>query len=342
MFLKESDPICLKLKKITEKLRVGGTMIRKGITSKTNKKRDIILIGIYLFTLVFFILTAKSKLFRDNQPENGSEMGAALSEEQIYQEVKAIQEILDMDNWKNYQSRWYGIEIRYPENWSVPKVQAASRGAKWEYKYQFRKKTGEDPGPFIGFDVVIYNLTKIKELADTAEFPALKSEDLGAEEECNSLVGHLIETGDYPAEEIYFPSSDICYDPALFFSFTKDQYIYNIVPVPKEGASMVNDPRVEIVDNFPEFFGAVSSLKITDIVRSRPMRTKPRIGAPKPFAETGGGGYGGMTCAKKNDHPTKSDQSKKKHLDMECCLDPDEYPNPWCNYDPAKYGKYLN
>jgi hypothetical protein len=48
-----------------------------------------------------------------------------------------------------------------------------------------------------------------------------------------------------------------------------------------------------------------------------------------------------MVCAKKNDKPGKSNKGKSKHLDMECCLDPDEYPNPWCYYPPEKYGKYL-
>jgi len=37
-------------------------------------------------------------------------------------------------------------------------------------------------------------------------------------------------------------------------------------------------------------------------------------------------------CAKKNDHPRKSTQGKGIHVDRQCCLDPDEIPNPWCDY----------
>jgi hypothetical protein len=50
---------------------------------------------------------------------------------------------------------------------------------------------------------------------------------------------------------------------------------------------------------------------------------------------------GRRVCNHKNDHPSKSNKGKGKHLDMECCLDPDEYPNPNCYYSPDKYGKYL-
>jgi hypothetical protein len=42
---------------------------------------------------------------------------------------------------------------------------------------------------------------------------------------------------------------------------------------------------------------------------------------------------GKLVCAKKNDKPRKSlNGNKRGHLDMECCLDPDETPNPWCTY----------
>lgn len=331
-----------KIKKVSEKLRTWSTVASKGMTSKKNKKRDVVLIGIYFATLIFFIFVAKINVFQNNQlPKEFVEPEKMLSEEQIYQEVKAVQETVDTTGWKAYKSQWYGIELKYPENWLPPKVQAAPRDVKWEYSYQFRKKTMEENDLYVGFDVVIYNLTKIKELTDTAEFPAIKNEELKAVGGCDSVIGHLIETGDYPAEEIYFPSTDDCYNPALFFSFTKDQYIYNFVPRTKEGIVMTNDPRVEMVDNFPEFFAAVSTWNIIDIVRARPLVEKPRISAPKPIAAVNGSGYGGMTCAKKNDHPGKSNQNKGRHLDMECCLDPDEIPNPWCNYSSAKYQKYL-
>ncbi len=60
---------------------------------------------------------------------------------------------------------------------------------------------------------------------------------------------------------------------------------------------------------------------------------------PASFAVSGGR----RVCEKKNDKPGKSkvNNKGKVHMDMECCLDPDEIPNPHCYYDPGKYGKYM-
>jgi hypothetical protein len=61
---------------------------------------------------------------------------------------------------------------------------------------------------------------------------------------------------------------------------------------------------------------------------------------PASFAKDS---LGRLVCDKKNDKPGKSKENNKGkiHMDMECCLDPDEYPNPHCYYDPGKYGKYF-
>jgi len=91
----------------------------------------------------------------------------------------------------------------------------------------------------------------------------------------------------------------------------------------------------------PEFFIVVSTWRLIDIYRPKPkpVVVKPKITAPMPVSYKKVNGL--RVCAKKNDKPGKSKQGKSKHMDMECCLDPDEYPNPHCYYDPAKYGKYL-
>lgn len=41
---------------------------------------------------------------------------------------------------------------------------------------------------------------------------------------------------------------------------------------------------------------------------------------------------GQWVCANKNDKPGKSDKNKRAHIDRQCCLDPDEVPNPHCTY----------
>jgi hypothetical protein len=41
---------------------------------------------------------------------------------------------------------------------------------------------------------------------------------------------------------------------------------------------------------------------------------------------------GKYTCGKKNDKGHKSNKYNKTHVDQQCCLDPDEIPNPRCAY----------
>ncbi len=64
----------------------------------------------------------------------------------------------------------------------------------------------------------------------------------------------------------------------------------------------------------------------------KPRRPKARIpGGAKPV-------NGKYVCKKKHDYVGKSKKNNKGylHLDLECCLDPDEYPNPWCTYRPGE------
>lgn len=76
--------------------------------------------------------------------------------------------------------------------------------------------------------------------------------------------------------------------------------------------------------------------------KRRSMQGIARTSAPMPATFTVDAA-GRRVCEKKNDKPRKSKENNKGkiHMDMECCLDPDEIPNPNCYYDPGKYRKYL-
>jgi hypothetical protein len=45
---------------------------------------------------------------------------------------------------------------------------------------------------------------------------------------------------------------------------------------------------------------------------------------------------------KHDDKPRKSKQDKGKHLDEDCCPDPDEWPKPGCIYKPSDYAVMLS
>lgn len=327
--------------KLIEKLKSFSSLVFSKMTHRVNLRRDIVIVSVFV-VFVSIILASNAYVFPaivkkgEEFLVNNREKRNMLSEEQIYEEVRLVQEGINSDGWKSHRSQWYGFELKYPENWAKPVSKAGTREAKWEYIYQFRKANIEENNPYLGFDLKVYNLNQNKNFFETEEF-SLLNKDV-PNEDCQNIDGHIIETGDYPAEEIYIQPNDACYSPTLFFSFTKGEYIYSIMPVLKDALSEAADPRIEVVDNFPEFFTVASTLNPIDIVRPR-IVPKPRITAPMPVAFKRVGGR--LVCDKKDDNPGKSNQNKKKHLDRECCLDPDEYPNPHCYYDPKKYGKYL-
>ncbi|NTW15703.1 MAG: hypothetical protein HGA38_05070 [Candidatus Moranbacteria bacterium] len=259
-----------------------------------------------------------------------------LSEEDVVAEVERIVAPVDTGSWKPYRNDYYGFELRYPAGWQTPSGQIAPRGSKWEYRFRFRKPVPAG-GTYVGFDVVVYDVAKAKELSGTDEYPALRNEEAKGTERCATIDRYVVDAGDYPLSEVYVPPGDDCYRPTLFLSLVRDRYIYDVVPITGESAVSGPDPRASINMDLPELYSVGSSFRLIDIVRPKPVPPKPRITAPHPVSYKKVNGR--LVCAKKHDHPSKS--GKGKHLDMECCLDPDEYPNPWCYYPPEKYGKYL-
>jgi hypothetical protein len=255
---------------------------------------------------------------------------------------------IDISSWIPYQNTWFGLSLKYPNNWVDPVIEKPILGVMWDQRIQFRTKETDEKNPFEGFDVEVYSIAKVKQVSNTDEFPRLKNAELASEKDCATIEGHLLETGEYPAEEVYIPANDACYNAALFFTNTRETYIYTIAPKLKDGAGFAGDPADEIKSHIPEFFAAASTWNLLDIQRPKPNlipKSKPvvagktRSSAPMPLSYATENGR--LVCAKKNDHPAKSNKGKGKHLDMECCLDPDEYPNPHCYYPPSKYGKYL-
>ncbi|OGI26705.1 MAG: hypothetical protein A2359_03445 [Candidatus Moranbacteria bacterium RIFOXYB1_FULL_43_19] len=332
------------MNKLKNTLKKWNSIFCSGMTCKSNIGRDIVVLfllilvaAVFLYSTVYTPMQAERKPAVQAGISGGPESvvpqketsAPIMSEDNISKEVENIINTIDSSNWKKTNNQFWGFSVKYPGGWLSPKSQRKPAGSKWEARYQFRKK---DAGgnPFLGFDVAVYDVPKTKELRNTEEYPVPKNDKPDANSQCQNIEGHAIEIDDFPAEEIYIPLGDDCYNAALFFSIVKDRYIYNIVPVLEAGAERGTDPRLAVNDNFPDYYAAASTLVLIDIVRPKPAPPKPKITAPKPVSYKVVGGR--LVCAKKNDKPRKSRQNKGKHLDMECCLDPDEYPNPWCTY----------
>lgn len=227
----------------------------------------------------------------------------------------------DTTDWKVYQNNWYGFELKYPESLQQSVSQKPLPGSKWEYKYQFRKKETDENNPYIGFDIAIYNIKNVKELTGTEEHPLFKFE-MNENETCRFIPQHIKEAPTFFSVEMYVPPTDDCYNQAFFYSIISDKYIYNIVPVLKEGQKPPTDFKKYAAANFPEFFSIASSFDLVAIKQITP--------AP-PVVNRG------TVCPAKVDNPSISSRKNKNHMDEDCCPDFDEWPKPGCAYSAKDY-----
>lgn len=368
---KISEPIRQKLSpKKKEKNRVRKTESKKITrTQKTEKSPKIIWLEGLLFFLIFiasgllFLLVYKFLDFNQAEIDSIETTNYAstiekpepknnlVEEDQkiiIPEEELKIPEI-DTADWKSYSNSWYGFALKYPPNWKPPVAVNPTKVSRnnnangnpapenWEKKYFFARPEGEYFDSITGFDVFIYDIAKVNELRNTNQFPLVKPSFSENPVSCNlDIEGHLVENEEFSAEEIYVPLDDKCLENTFYFFLTGESYILNLVPHFEENYSTSQDIKRKTAESLPDFFGVATTLELIDIKRPAP---KPKITAPMPVSFKIVNGR--MVCDKKNDKPSKSKKTKHKHLDMECCLDPNEYPNPHCYYDPAKYGKYL-
>jgi hypothetical protein len=114
-----------------------------------------------------------------------------------------------------------------------------------------------------------------------------------------------------------------CYEPA-----TRPDIFCEITPYAPRCRSKARTP---VLPDVP----APSQPVLTPV----PVKRSAVYMAPMPIAYVVKDGR--LMCGVAHDEPHKSRKNKKTHMDMECCLDPDEIPNPYCYYSEVEYGKYL-
>lgn len=239
---------------------------------------------------------------------------------------EVVPELIDTTAWDTYQNKWYGFEIAHPDTWknNTQYKTATEKSAVYETIYKFRQDEDGTDEAFEGYDVKIYPVKKVKDIESTNDIH--KKE--GAPEDTGGC--ELSEEMNFGPEGYYFQKvsveeGNLCFEPAYFYSITKGDYIYNIVPAVGESGERFANPEKETTKQFSEYKEAVSAFKFIPIVRPQ-LKPKPRITARKPVSAKVVNGK--LVCAKKNDKPRKSKNGNKPgHLDLECCLDPDEKNN---------------
>ena len=240
--------------------------------------------------------------------------------------------IVDVTGWDTYRNQWYGFEINHPDSWiNMQYRTSTSKNSRFETVYKFRKDSSGENDPYVGFDVVVYSTKKAASVDQTND---IQKKDGAPDDTSNCQFYQDLTMGEENNvfQKVSVSEGNTCYDSTYFFSIKKDNYLFDIVPVAKDGAEMPANLEQDVNKNFPEYKKVVSSLKFIPIERPVVVNaalSKPKTTARRPLAAAVVAGR--LVCPFKNDHPSKS-KTKGHHMDEDCCMDPDEDRNPWCSY----------
>ena len=284
-------------------------------------------------------------------------------------------------DWKIYRNQKYGFEIGYPENWPAPKeslpqnineeyelkisfknnpikisnVSARKLLASKSKNYQDEKKIGnfdlgvkyseisdpsnsvkisrnsrKDISPEIekdkGFDVFIYSLTKLPTSSKNS-IPVNKKYSLETTYNFNNPNASIANPSQCYSERISLAKDSFYFKKAYFYNVSHEKYAFNIVPY----YNGKNDNKIQSDDIFPEFYQSLFSFGFR---QELPPILEPRF-KRKTFVTRGT-----IKCV----HGGKPQMSKTKgrHMDEDCCPDPDEWPKPGCAYSAKDYAIMLS
>lgn len=235
-------------------------------------------------------------------------------------------------DWKVYENKKYNFFLKYPQDWQTPRESPAEQGVNYLAKISFDGKgiSGANNGK--GFDVFIYNAAKFPNLTETDN---LKKKTENISKECSRFDDITLGEKGYPAKEVNISPDNPCWEETFFYSLTKNGYTYNFVPRFSDDYDIENyDEKISLIRVFPEFYDITSTLNFSEkeTIAQIPKKVAQKVIAPPKVRYTSGAG-----CAHKKDKPRKS-KTKGKHMDEDCCPDPDEWPNPRCAYSGGGLG----
>ncbi|MDI6778252.1 MAG: hypothetical protein QMD77_03600 [Patescibacteria group bacterium] len=236
-------------------------------------------------------------------------------------------------DWKTYSSQRFHIFLKYPDSWQPPRESFSGKEDNFLLKISFDEKgiVSENGGK--GFDIFVYSTARFPGPVGTDNLKK-KNEDVVAES-CLDFDDITLGEKAYQAKEVNIKENNPCWEETFFYSLTENGYTFNIIPRQKENKNIFEDrKKIDILRTFPEFYDVVSTL---DFAEAESFTQIPKKAVQKATSAPKVRYTSGASCAHKKDKPRKS-KTKGKHMDEDCCPDPDEWPNPRCAYSGGGLG----
>lgn len=230
-------------------------------------------------------------------------------------------------NWKKYENQKYHFSVKYPQNWQDPRESYAGKEENFLLKISFDEKGISGSGSGKGFDVFIYSAAKFPGPIGTDNLKK-KGENIPIEE-CPRFYDITLGEKGYPAKEVNAAPDNPCFEENFFYSLTKDGYTYNIVPRQNKTKAILDEKEeLRMAETYAQFYDVVSTLDLAAVggIAQLPKKAFQQVAAPPKVRYTSG-----AKCAHPERKPRYS-KTKGKHMDEDCCPDPDEWPDPACAY----------
>lgn len=242
----------------------------------------------------------------------------------ITTELKAVPD--PTADWKQYENAKYSFAIKYPQDWQAPKEVQPTSDNKYLVRISFANQAAAGSQNQKGFDVYIYSASRFPGPEGTDNLSRKNGE--AVPDSCTQFGDITLSAEGYPAKEVDVKGGDPCFGETFFYSLAKGGYRYNVVPL-EAGYNISDfDDKVTLIKTFPEFYDVVSTLSLekkTDIFQAVGKSVQKAVSPPKPRFTAG------ARCAHPDRKPTYS-KTKGRHMDEDCCPDPDEWPMPGCAY----------
>jgi len=322
------------------------------------KKNLILGVIVILLTILNLWLYLPKKKTKENLPPAGN-VNKAETQDQKEQKEAATEENYpkekikeaDITNWKTYRNTLYNFELKYPEDWSNPVVVRPTRESKYQFKVSLRDKADSESGQR-GFDVLVYRYNKPVGYFSSSYSDNLIIKDSAAADFSNCKELDVISLGanNYSAVKVLILPDDPCFSETYFFSFRRGSRMLEIVPIPSSGTGYAGyDGEKKVQEDLPEFSGILSTLNFPTVVKTvnspmssgtvnKPAGPTNKVAPPpkpKPKSKPAG-----IRCPEHIQHP-KASPNKGKHVDEDCCPDPDEYPRAGCAYSSHDFSIML-
>lgn len=316
----------------TQKLKRWNSIFCRGMVCKTNLKRDIVITGIAILLAVFII--GGDRYFYANKIQSQKIATEAIqSAIQDPTQAGAEKQPIDTTSWKTYKDSQYDFEIRYPDSWAEPQAQAINNS---DFVYQYQVKFGTNDSlngnGNEGYSVFVSKKTAADTLGDCINQAQGSSNSASSQQGGNNSQCLLY--------KLKVPGVSSDYHS---YQFISGEFEFNLLPtLTLSDSSQLSTGNIteldSAADTFTLDFEAIKNKTAEQLKKQQQQQAAAaRIALinayPSPTKGT-------PVCPDIHSKPTFS-ATKSKHIDEDCCPDPDEWPNLRCRYKPSDFNIML-